>query len=137
MLASPLPPHFLDTCSLSNSSLGGNALCMVISFPVVWSICLSSSLVHFKKGPKYLTRLRAQVFIPLITFLLDSLVSSSFLVLLRYSFLIFFFFSLRFVRCVILGDCFVVVSEEDGVTCVFVFTFCCFLAKCCKLIKEG
>ena len=34
MLASPLPPSFLDTYSLSTSSLGCNALCMVISFLV-------------------------------------------------------------------------------------------------------
>ena len=91
MLASPLPPSFLDTYSQSTSSLGCNALCMVISFLVLWSICLSSSLVHFKKGPKYLTRGTAQVFIPLIRFLLHSFVTSSFLVLPRYSFLIFSF----------------------------------------------
>ena len=54
MLLSPLP--FLDTYSLSTSSLGCNALCMVISLIVLWSICLSSSLVHFRKGPEYLTR---------------------------------------------------------------------------------
>ena len=90
MLASPLPPSFLDTYSLSMSSLGCNVLCMVISFLVPWSIYLSSSHVHFKKGPEYLARETAQVFIPLIRFLLHSFVSSSFLVLLRYSFLIFF-----------------------------------------------
>ena len=66
MLASPLPPCFLDTYSLSTSSLGCNALCMVISFRVLWSICLSSSRVHFRKGPEYLTSGTAQVFIPLI-----------------------------------------------------------------------
>ena len=86
MLASPLPPSFLGTCSLSKSSLGCNALCMVISFLVLWSVCLSSSLIHLRKGPEYLTRGTAQVFIPLIRFLLESFVSSSFLVHLRYSF---------------------------------------------------
>ena len=91
MLASPLPPFYLDTYSLSTSSLECNALCMVISFLILWSNILSSSLVHFKNGPEYLTRGTAQVFIPLIRFLLHSFVSSSFLVLLRYSFLIFFF----------------------------------------------
>ena len=55
MLVSPLPPSFLDTYYLSTSSLGCNALCMVISFLVLSSICLSSR-VHFKKGPEYLTR---------------------------------------------------------------------------------
>ena len=84
---------FLDIYSLSGSSLGCNALCMVISFLVLWSICLSSSLAHFRKGTEYLTRSTAQVFIPLIRFLQDSFVSSSFLVLLRYSFLILSFIS--------------------------------------------
>ena len=35
MLASRLPPSFLDTYSLSTSSLGCNALCMVIIFLVL------------------------------------------------------------------------------------------------------
>ena len=93
MLAGPLPPSFLETYSLSTSSLGYNALCIVISFLVLWSICLSSSMVHLRKGPEYLTRGTAQVFIPLISVLLLSFVSSSFLVLLRYSFWIFSFIS--------------------------------------------
>ena len=50
MLASPLPPSFLDIYSLSTLSMGCNALCMIISFLVLWSICLSSSLVHLRKG---------------------------------------------------------------------------------------
>ena len=91
MLASPFRPSFLGTYSLSTSSLGCNALCMVISFLVLWSICLSSSLVHFGKGPEHLTRSTAQVSIHLIRFLLESFVSSSFLVLLRYSFWILSF----------------------------------------------
>ena len=93
MLATPLPPSFLDTYSLSTSSLWCNALCMVISFLVLRPIWLSFSLVPFKKGSEYLTRITDQVFIPLIRCLLDSFVSSSFLVLLRYSFLIFSFIS--------------------------------------------
>ena len=86
MLASPLPPSFRDTYSPSTSSLGCNALCMVISFLVLWSICLSSSLFHLRNCPEYLMRSTAQVFIPLIRFLLLSFVLISFLVLLRYSF---------------------------------------------------
>ena len=86
MLASPLLLSFLETYSQSTSSLGCNALCIVISFLVLWSICLTSSLVHLRKGPEYLTRGTAQIFIPLIRFLLLSFVSSSFLVLLRDSF---------------------------------------------------
>ena len=62
---------------------------MVISFLVLWSIRLCFSLVHFKMGPEYLTMGTAQVFITLIRFLLKSFVSSSFLVLLGYSFWIF------------------------------------------------
>ena len=37
--------------SLSTSSLGCNTLCIVISFLVLWSIFLSSSLVYLRKGP--------------------------------------------------------------------------------------
>ena len=50
MLANPLPLSFLDTYCMSTSSLWCSALCMVISFLVLWSICLSSSPVHFRKG---------------------------------------------------------------------------------------
>ena len=66
--------------SLSTSSLGCYALCKVISFLVLWSICWFS-LVHVKNGPEYQR------------FLLDNFVSNSFLVLLSYSFLIFSFIS--------------------------------------------
>ena len=54
--ASPLSPSLLDTHSLSTSSLGCNTLGMIISFLVLLSICLSSSLVHFTNGPEYITR---------------------------------------------------------------------------------
>ena len=50
MLVSPPPPSFLDTYSLSTSSLGCNALWMFINFLVLWSICLSSSLVHYRNS---------------------------------------------------------------------------------------
>ena len=62
MLASPLPPSFLDTYSLS-TSLGCKDLHMVISFLVLWPICLSSLLIHFKNRPEYLTRETVQIFI--------------------------------------------------------------------------
>ena len=93
MLASPLPPSFLHTHSLSTSSLWCSVLCMVISFLVLWFIYLSSSLVHFRKGSEYLMRGTAQVFIPFIRFLQLSFVSSIFLVLLQYSFWILSLFS--------------------------------------------
>ena len=67
MLVSSLP-SFLDIYSQSTSSLECKALCNVISFFVLSSICWSSSLVHFKNGPEYLTRRTAQVFIPFIRF---------------------------------------------------------------------
>ena len=96
MLASPLPSSFLDRYRLSTPSLGYNALCMVISFLVLWSVCLSSSLVHLRKGPEYLPSGTAQVFIPLIRFLLYSFVSSS-------SPEIFFFINFLFYLCLFDG----------------------------------
>ena len=53
LIASSLSPYNLHLLFFL-SSLGCNALCMVISFLVLWSICLSSSLVQFKNGPEYL-----------------------------------------------------------------------------------
>ena len=95
---------FFDTYSLSTSSLRSKAQCIVMGFLVFWSIC-SSVYVHFKNGPEYLTKGTVQVFISFIIILPYSLVSSSFLFLLRY-FLNFFLFggvyiqySLVFVRC--------------------------------------
>ena len=85
-------PLFFYTYSRSTSSLGCNSLYIVNRFLVLLSICLSSYLVHFRKGPEYLTGDSAQVFIPLIRFLLDSFILCSFLVLLRYSFWILSFF---------------------------------------------
>ena len=60
-----------------------------MSFHILLSICWSSSLVHFKNCPEYLTRETVQVFIHMMRFPLSSFIPSSFLVLLRYSFLIF------------------------------------------------
>ena len=65
----------------------------LIYFLVLWSIYVSSSLLHFRKVLEYLTWRTAQVFIPLIRFRLNSFISSSFLVLLRYSFWICSFIS--------------------------------------------
>ena len=84
MLAIPLPLPFLDTCSLSVSSLRCKSLRIIIRFLVLWFICLSSSLFQPKNGPEYLIRGIAQVVIPVMRFLLYSSVSSSFLFLLRY-----------------------------------------------------
>ena len=81
------PSSFLDTYSLSTSSLRCKVLCIVTSFLVLWSICWSSFQVHFKNGRRGTTR----VFIYSMRFLLCSLISSSFLVLLRYSFKILSF----------------------------------------------
>ena len=79
---------------LSTSSLAYKALC--ISFLVLWFICLSSSLVHFKNGPEYLRRGTAKVLISLMRILQYCLVSSSFLVFLSNS---YFFLSSRHVWC--------------------------------------
>ena len=62
MLKSPFPRSFLVTYILSTSSLGCKALCIVINFLLLWSICLSFSLVHFKKGSEYLKRGTVQSF---------------------------------------------------------------------------
>ena len=91
MLVSPLPPSFFVTYCLPASFLGCKALWIVISFLVLWSICLSSSIILFRNSPEYLTRKTAKVFIPLIRLVQYNLVSSSFLVFLWYSFLIFSF----------------------------------------------
>ena len=77
----------------STSSLKCKDLSIVINFLVLWSIYLSSSLVYFKNGPKYLTKSTTLVFTPLMRFLPQNLVSRRFLVLLRYSFLIYSFIS--------------------------------------------
>ena len=62
ILATSLPLLFL-AYSLSTSSRGWKALCIVMSFLVLWFICWSSSLVHAKNGPNYLKRAKVQVFI--------------------------------------------------------------------------
>ena len=95
IMVSLLPPSFLDTYSLSTSSLGCNAVCMVISFLMIWSICFFS-LINFKNGPEYLTKGTALVFISFIGFQLYSFVSSRFLVLLRFSFIIIIIFLASF-----------------------------------------
>ena len=63
-LVSQILPSFLDTYSLWMSSLRCWALYFVISFLVQWSICWSSSLVHFNNGYKYLTNEDSPGFYP-------------------------------------------------------------------------
>ena len=91
ILVSPLSLSFLDTYSLLTSFLWCKTLCIVFSFLVLWSFCLSSSLVYIKNGCEYLMIETALVFIPFIKFQLYSFVFSSFLLLRWNSFLIFFF----------------------------------------------
>ena len=88
----PFCPSCLVIYNRSMSSLEYKALSIVIHFLVLWSICRNLSVVHYKNGVKYLTKGAAQAFIHLMRFLLCSLVSSNFFVLLIYS---FFFFNLR------------------------------------------
>ena len=84
MQASHLPRSFLDTYNPLMSFHGCKVLCIVINF----QISLSSSLLHFKNGPVYPTSGvgAAKVFIYLMRFLIQSLVSRNFLVFLRYFF---------------------------------------------------
>ena len=58
-----------DIYSLSTSSLGYKALCIVMNFLVLWSICLCSSLVYFKNGHGSLTSGTVQTLIPFMRFL--------------------------------------------------------------------
>ena len=87
VLTNPLLSSFLFY--IQSMLFGVKLWCIVISFLVLRFLCLSASFVHFKNGPKYLSSETSQMFIPLMRFLLQSLVSRSFLVLLRYSFLNF------------------------------------------------
>ena len=96
ILGRPLPPSFIVIYSLSSSCLGCNALCMVISFLVLWSIRLSSSLFYFKNGPSISRVEITQVSISLIRCLVYSFVSNSFLIMLKYSFIVFSFISSYF-----------------------------------------
>ena len=56
-------------------------------------------IVLFKNSTEYLTKRSTQMFIPLIRFLLQSLASSSFVVLLSYFFLISSFIFLCLIMC--------------------------------------
>ena len=55
ILVSPVPLSFLETPSLSMSFLGYKALCIVINFPVLWSICMSSFSCPCYCGPLLVT----------------------------------------------------------------------------------
>ena len=107
MLPSPLPLSFLDTYSLSTSSLRCNALCMVISFLILLSIFFSDPLqklvflffcpFFFSDPLQKLSWISNEGYCPSIysfdNFLQHSFVSCSFMVLWRYSFLISSFIS--------------------------------------------
>ena len=89
LLANPFPIFYCQ----SRSSVWCKALWIVINFRVLLFLFLSSFFVQFKKDPELSSRDTAQVFIPLIRVQLQSLILSSFNVLLRYSFLTLLFFS--------------------------------------------
>ena len=76
---------FLDAHSLS-TSVYISSIVFLFSSPFVKALFL----VHFKNGPEYFTKGTIQVFISLTRFLQYHLVSSSFLVLQKYSFFNFF-----------------------------------------------
>ena len=67
-------------------SKGCNPYAYFLNFLVLWSICWSS-LVLFKNGSKYLTKGNSPVVYSFDEILPYSLVSSSFLILLRYRFI--------------------------------------------------
>ena len=92
MVASVLLPFF-NTYSMSMLSMECKALSIVIIFLVLRSIYWSSSFLQFKNDPGYLTRGTTEVIILSMWFLLCNLVWSSFLVVQRYTFLIFSFIS--------------------------------------------
>ena len=77
-----IPELFLVTViSFCSDSL--YHLCIVISFLILWSIFWSYSLVHFKNSPEYLSWGTARVLIAVMRFLLCSLVSNTFVILLK------------------------------------------------------
>ena len=114
VLARSLPPSFLNTCSLPMSSFRCKDICSVINFLDIGFIYMSSSFVYFKKCPKCLTRGTIQRFIPLMRFILQSLVLRSFLIRLKYSFV--FFFHLHLFE----GICF----QLSQVLVIFLFSNC-------------
>ena len=72
----------LSISSLGCKRLYALSLVFLFSGPFVEDL----QIVHFKKGPEYLTRETAQVFLSLMRFQPYDLVSSTFLLCLRYSF---------------------------------------------------
>ena len=101
MRAIPLPTLFLDPYYQSMSSQGCKALYLTMNFIVLWSTCRSSSLFRFENCLQYLTVGTNRIFLHLKRFLLCSLVSSCFLVLLNY-FCYFFLLSPHVKWCSIL-----------------------------------
>ena len=98
MLVSSFPPSFLDILCLCHFSdvRPSVSSSTFLSFGLFfWVLSLSVS----KRGPEYLARRTAWVIISLKRFLLLNFLSRSFLILLRYSFLNFFFSSLLVWSC--------------------------------------
>ena len=86
LLASPRLT-FLPAYRLSTSVLGCKISCIIMTFLVLWSICLYSSLVHFENGPQD----NPGVYSFLMRFLLHSLVSCGYLIRVKYYSFIFSF----------------------------------------------
>ena len=74
----------------STPSLGCKALYMVMSFLVLWSICLSCSLAHFKNGPEYFTSGDSPGIYPFYKVLSIVCFRVAFLFFFRYPFFLFF-----------------------------------------------
>ena len=92
MLASPLPPSFLDIYSLSMSSHGYKAF-RIMSF-LSFDLFLEILPASIQKRPRVSYKRTAQMFVPLIKFSLQSLLSRNFVVCLWFSSFFFFFFFL-------------------------------------------
>ena len=84
--------------NLSVPSLSFKVFYAVVSFLALWSRFLTFYIVQFRKDPKYLTKVATQVFIRLIEFLLQPLISCNFPLFLWFFFLIFSF-------CLLEGIC--------------------------------
>ena len=90
-LAIPLHLSFVDTYNVYFITWT-KALMHRLDFSGSLVHLLKFCLVHLMNGTKNLTRWRTQVFIHVMRILQCSLISSSFLVLMRYSFFSLFFF---------------------------------------------
>ena len=93
----------------------GTFLCLVLlSLRIYWPICLISSLVYFENDPEYLARETVLVFIPLMSFLQQSLFSEVCLFFWRTLLLFFSFISVCLMVFTLVGRVFANGLGERG-----------------------